>query len=264
MISCKTFFFSAIVVLTSVFAVPDARAQDQTSRAKAEQLWEQAIEAKGGRDRLHSITNVHMSEKGGFLCCWGFGYREYVYEGLMVFPSKSWEWDDQRGTVFGFTIDLHNFDKNIHQSLNKAGSIVPIMKPSATSLTRLQLHIMMESKWVRPIPVGERIDKHDGREVDIVETRVAGLAWYDDKVEFVLDRKTHLPREVVYHWTTRDGRHLSGGVRLSKYISISGLRVPSHIGRQKFRYEFNVEYDERIFENAPDATLGMYAWKKKK
>lgn len=253
-----------IIVLASLLAVTSARAQveDRTNRARAEQLWEQAIKAKGGRDRLHSITNVHISEKGGFLCCWGFGYREYVYEGVVVFPSKSWEWDDQRGTVFGFTIHLHNFDKNIHQSLNKSGAVVPIERPSNMQITRLQLHLLMETKWVRPIPVDSHVDKREGREVDIVETKVTGLTWYNDKVEFVLDRKTHLPREVVYHWTTRDGRQLSGGVPLSKYISVAGLKVPSHIGRQQFKYEFNVEYDEKIFETPPNASAGMYAWKK--
>jgi hypothetical protein len=257
----------ALIVLvlpgTSLIPPSIASTKPNDSRAEAERMWELAIQAKGGRETLHAVNNVQMSSHEKYL--WWFEILTINYEGLMVFPAKSWEWDDQRGTVFGFTIHLHNFEKNIHQSYVDTGNgarVVPIQEPSRRNLTTLQLHLFSETRWVQPIPESFRRDKVDEREVDIVQTRVKALPDDEQKVEFALDRNTHLPVKVIYYWT-RNGHELSGGVALKDYVDVSGIKMPAKVGRVRSKYKLNVEYDERIFEQPPSRDAGMDAWKKK-
>jgi hypothetical protein len=61
----------------------------------AREVWERAVEAKGGRDRLNSIENVLT--QGRYR-----GGRPFVY--LHVFPDRYWEYDDRRPLVFGISV----------------------------------------------------------------------------------------------------------------------------------------------------------------
>jgi hypothetical protein len=244
-------------------AVSKATTDDDINRAEAERLWELVIKAKGGRERLHAINNVHTISREKYL--WWFRLLTIDYQSLNVFPDKSWEWDDQRGSVFGFGIYLHNFEKNIHLAYRDTGNgaaVVPIMRPSKDSIPHLQLHLLTETKWVKPVPQSVRREKLDERDVDIVQTLVEALPKDQQKVDFALDRKTHLPMKVIYYWT-RNGQEISGGVQLKDYVAVDGIKVPAKIGRIRAKYRFNVEYDERIFEQAPNRELGPEAWKKK-
>ena len=232
------------------------------SRAEAERLWELMIAAKGGRERLHSVDNLLMSSHEKYW--WEFRILTINYEGLFVFPKKSWEWDDQRGSVFGFSIHVHNFESNIHQSYvdsGKGGSVVPILQPSLRNLTKLQLHLLAETQWVKPQPVSARVGKESGRDADIVETHVNELPAGEQKVDFVLDRRSHLPVRVIYYWTIK-GRELSGGVELKDYLEVSGIKIPGKVGRVRAKYELNVPYDARVFDLPPSRDKGMAAWKK--
>jgi hypothetical protein len=196
---------------------------------------------------------------------WGFKIITINYEGLFVFPNKSWEWDDQRGTIFGFKIHLHNFEKDFHRSYSDVGegpSIVPIMQPSRRTFTTLQLELFTETKWVQPVPVSVRSETLNGRKVDIVQTRVKEFPEDEQKIEFALDRKTHLPLRVTYLWT-RNKRQFSGGVDLKDYVDIDGIKMPSKVGRIRAKYKLNVNYNPQIFEQTPSREAGMDAWKRK-
>lgn len=258
-----------LVLILSVLVLPQSAAfpfqsiepTDKSNRAEAERLWELMITAKGGRERLHSVSNLQKSEHEKYL--WWFKMITINYEGLFVFPNKSWEWDDQRGTIFGFRIHLHNFEKDFHRSYSDVGegpSIVPIMQPSRRHFTTLQLELLAETKWVRPVPYSVRTAELNGKKVDIVETKVKELP--EDKVEFALDRKTHLPLKVTYFWTTNN-RQFSGGVDLKDYVDVAAIKMPSKVGKMRARYQINVEYNPQIFEQIPSRDAGMYAWKRK-
>lgn len=256
----KAFLLLAVLVLAQASAFSFQSSTDNSNRAEAERMWELMIQAKGGRERLHSVSNLQRSERAKFL--WWFEIITINYEGLFVFPDKSWEWDDQRGTIFGFRIHLHNFEKDFHRSYVNVGegpSIVPILKPSRRHFTTLQLELLAETKWVRPVPYRVRTEELNGKKVDIIETNVKELP--EDKVEFALDLKTHLPVRVSYFWTTT--RQLSGGVDLKDYVDIDGIKMPSKVGRNRASYQFNVEYNPQIFERVPSRDAGMYEWRKK-
>jgi hypothetical protein len=195
----------------------------------------------------------------------GFQRLAVNYEALFVFPDKSWEWDDQKGTVFGMAIHLHNFETNTHLTYVDAGKgarVSPMINPSRRNLVQLQLHLLAETRWVRPVPQKARLSKLDNMDVDVVEVRVNELPDESRKVEFCLDRKSHLPVQIVY-FSTRNGRELSGGIRLSRYVEIDGIKIPEQIGRRRTTSKLNVAYDSRVFERPPNISAGIDAWKRK-
>ncbi len=63
-----------------------------------------------------------------------------------------------------------------------------------------------------------------------------------ERVAFALDRKTHLPLQVIYYTVVR-GEEYSGGLRLSDYVEVDGIQMPTKVGKIKTRYQLNVAYD---------------------
>ena len=241
----------------------------ESNRQKAEQLWEMAIAAKGGRERLLSINNLQLSirEKQW----WNLKRVPLVEEALYVFPEKSWVWKDQRGTIFGFSIWLRNYEQNIRLAYSdrgdgKGGSVNPIMeggRGGRSSFIDTQLNYLMETRWVKPIPISVESGKVGWHKVDIVQTTIKSYPKGEERVAFALDRKSHLPRQVIYYAITF-GKEYSGKVSLSDYVEIDGIQMPMKVRGIKTRYQFNVEYDERVFEQAPSFEAGIEAWKKRK
>lgn len=167
-------FLIAIGVLLFLSTSPTfAQVRSDVDRQEAERLWELVLKAKGGKERLLSVNNLQMSAHEKYW--WWFKRYEINYAGLFVFPDKSWEWDDQRGTVFGMAIHIHNFETNKHVSYNdtgRGGLIGPIHEPSRRNLWQVQLHLLTHTKWIQPIPQRVRTGKVKERDVYIVETIV--------------------------------------------------------------------------------------------
>ena len=92
------FIFTAFLTLVVVMRadVPASQTKpiaSDSSREEAERLWEQAIAAKGWRERLYSISNLQLSVRDRQW--WGFRRVPYDIEALYVFPGKLWAWSDQ-------------------------------------------------------------------------------------------------------------------------------------------------------------------------
>ena len=263
-------FLTLLVVMRAdVLAGQTKSSASESSREEAKRLWEQAIAAKGGRERLYSISNLQLSVRDRQW--WGFKRVPYEIEALYVFPGKSWDWNDQTGTIFGFVIWMHNYEQNIHFSYldnGKEGSVAPtkdlaLYKGGMSAIINAQLNYLMETRWVKPIPVSVARGKVGGHSVDIVRTVVREYPNGEEMVSFALDRKTHLPRQVISHKVI-SGKEYSGGVSLSDYAAINGVQMPNKVGRDRTIYQFNVDYNQQVFERAPSRKAGIDAWKNKK
>src|ERR1044071_2795089 len=147
------FLLSAIETFGA--AVKPVRPED--NRAEAQRLWELAIAAKGGRERLYAIQNLQYSVRQKDW--WGLQRVSTSIEALYVFPQKSWVWSDQRPTIFGLVIWLQNYEDGIHLGYadhGKGGSVDPIFEGGRGGLSDFfdtQLNYFMETRWVKPIPV---------------------------------------------------------------------------------------------------------------
>src|SRR5205814_3458352 len=125
-----------------------------------------------------------------------------------------------------------------------------------------QLFYLMETRWQRPQPISAESGKLNGKPVDIVHTAVN-----ERKVDFVLDRQTHLLMEVVDYSPTGK-RYSDTATDFSNYAEVSGIQMPQkelyfkkiHL---EVSYQINVDYDERLFERPPTIEAGPEAWRKR-
>lgn len=239
-----------------------ARAQDE-SQKEAQQLWEKAITAKGGRDRLYAVHNAVIIQRGELIVNL-FKRTPTLQESLFVFPNKVWTWNDMRPSVFGLTVDMRNYDT--HQQYLLPYPLTPnphtiTDEPPVGSLMYGMLIYLPETKWLKPVLVKVSVGKIGFRRVDVVQTAVNG-----NRVDFALNQKTHLPVRVSYYDVVRGKTYITAD-DLSDYVESSGIKVPRTIrcdycNEYKETIQFNVEYNEDIFIKPLPIEAGPEAWKK--
>ncbi len=84
----------------SCFTQNETSKEIEMNRKAAERVWELAVQAQGGRDKLLSIRNEVVITKE----------RGHITESLFVFPNKWWNWDDLRPTMFGVVMRMENYE----------------------------------------------------------------------------------------------------------------------------------------------------------
>lgn len=271
--------FAGMFVLTLSIAVASGqKTPSLDSKTEAEKVWETAIKAKGGRERLFKIENIqesstkdsrNISVKESQAT---FGKR-YVarHESLNVLPDKVWVYADESKSVFGITQSMFNFDNKLtyfggeKTNVETLNTNSPGMK-NYKGYQNPQILYLMESRWLKPEIIGMRSGNADGADVQIVETRFDGR-----RIDFALDPKTFLPAQIEFYDTGFDGGLRLRTARLWNYIEVDGIKVPQEMsysdtitrgGTEKLTIQFNVEYDPDIFIKPP-AKLTPDAWKKK-
>ncbi|HEY9401978.1 MAG TPA: hypothetical protein VIQ24_04755 [Pyrinomonadaceae bacterium] len=259
-----------LVSQVSVSAAPHSSALLQgNSRQEAEKLWEQAVLAKGGRVNLHAVSNILASSRirGTKYLVKPFTLR---YEDFFVFPDRSWSWiDESESGIFGIKVQMLNLKRNLTYLTYPDDPESPRVSqpcPDCTdikySILRGQLRYLMESRWVRPVPLSASKERRGARPVDVVRTLVNG-----ERVDFVLDGKSYLPLEINHYYKFRgvESIHTEG---MSDYVEVAGIKVPRKLTIQRYRYRvehhINVQYDESLFEHPPTIEAGAEAWKAKR
>jgi hypothetical protein len=246
------------------------------SKWEAERIWELAVEAKGGRERLLGVQNIAISRKGtSTIRILGKSTGNHTEE-LSVFPDKSWYWIDYRPSVLGLRMEMYNWETgkkyvaDLHQKTVELEPIEEVEKKLFTGRigkplwTGMVIHLL-ESRWWKPIPRALTEERVHGKKVDVIETLVN-----DEIVDFFLDRKNHLPLKITFHdfnVVTKTSSIYS--VELSDYEDFDGLKMPTSLKendglRYKLDYKVNVQYNEEIFRQAPlPVESAAEAWKKK-
>lgn len=228
-------------------------------------FWEQAIAAKGGRERLHSVLNMVISTHGKYGSR-QLGENQVRGETLFVFPARYWDWSDYRPDVFGLRISMYNFETQKKYIISDGEPQRQIESITAAEQSRAEMHsllpYLLETKWLRPVVVGVKTGRIRLRPVNIVQTTVNGK-----RVDFALDQKSHLPVRVSYHDLIK-GKEYITALDLSDYVDIDGIKVPQKIKyddgtEYKQAYQFNVEYNEDIFVRPTTIQAGPQAWKPK-
>jgi hypothetical protein len=241
------------------------------SKRRAQELWELAIAAKGGRERLHSVSNILVSYQG----------KGRIVQ-LFVFPDKYWYWADDRPAIQSVNSEMSNLatgqsylaqsvygGKPGEQTLSKAEN-------SGPDLRRAQLMYLLETAWLKPDPERYEDSTLDGRPVDVIFLRAG-----DQKVSFALDKKTHLPLAFTsYSWMKEvkypNGRGIPAGevsmtYEMLDYASIDGIMLPRRITLYSDsksvswwmqEYKINVDYSPKVFERPPSIEDGPDGWKK--
>jgi hypothetical protein len=234
-------------------------------------LWEQAIEAKGGRERLYAVRNVLES------------YDDKTTVALYVFPEKLWEWTDYRPTPLGIRMEMDNPQGKLSYKIEEATPNPPPnlgerhAKEALWDNYYAQLYYLLETQWIKPFPVRVYSGTIGGRPVDVLQT----LVHYSDaprtnqagyRVDFHLDKQSHLPLEVAFPSDDSQGINYGRGtyyVTFADYADVSGIQMPRKVGhlikpKIPLSVQVNLEYDPGIFERPPSIKAGPDAWRPRK
>ena len=264
--------FVAALALTCIAQAQVPVQKADANRVRAEALWEEAIRAKGGRERLHSIQSFLISSTINVEAPRGGGITET--ERLYALPGRAWLYEFTEHFDVSLEATVINKEQNFCMvTLAPARGDVPSLSyclPTtwAERLIQDPVIYLMETKWVRPVPVRTRLEG----KVDVIETEVGKL-----HVDFYLDRKTRLPTKLVtdhYYGENQMTSRMGLTVYLEDYKTIEGIQMPRTVRREpdvgpqivrrdteRARYKFNVAYDSTIFERPVSKKAKSHDWK---
>lgn len=284
------FVLTVVLLLIGLFNGPSIGSESRMHNNKSDEvrrandLWEQTICAKGGREKLHAVRSLVVSSRSKYLEG-PEDIRGDHTESLFVLPDKLWQWVDSRPGAFGLNISVLDFARPIGWELSdrwrsalrittkpdappNPGS--PAYIPNADSQFRFikqrfleeQLIYLMETKFLKPTLVGARRLKLGSRELDVIEGSLER-----ERVEFYLDPKSHLPLRIAFITRLESGRDYVDVIRLSDYEDVDGIQMPQRVSwgtdeDNRTSYRINVDYDPAIFERPPRIDMGLEAWKR--
>lgn len=233
---------------------------------EAERIWDQAIAAKGGRERLYAVRNVVISSKGIYRTSHNKG-NKIRQEEFYVFPDKFWAWSDYRPDVFGLRIEMVNYEIKAHYVITPdAPRDQPRGMPSQGSDQIIigQLYYLLETKWLKPVVMKAIKGRVGLRQVEIVQTKV-----HDERMDFAFDRESHLLVQVSSYHGRDTGEMLDNVISFSNYTDVNGLKVPSKVTYEdgidyEVSFQFNVTYDPGVLVNPPTIEAGPEAWRPKR
>lgn len=273
------------ICATRSFAQDNSQNVD-TDRQRAEALWEEAIRAKGGRERLHSIESLVISSTIDlYLITPAFGSKaksghvDQQTERLYVMPGKAWLYE----FTPSFDVSLEATVINIERSLCMV-TLAPSMRsvpglsvcvPTIWSKRLVQDPViyLMETRWVRPKPIRTRTEGKGKKQQDVIEMEANEL-----RFDFYLDRKTHLPVKLVTQEERdpRMPRRMNLMITFEDYVEVDGIQMPRRVIREplltkvvrrrdteRARYKFNVTYDEKIFNQPVSKNAKFNDWELK-
>lgn len=239
--------------------------------SRAQQIWEQAIAAKGGREHLHAVRNIVISSRGQYRH--GLKIYQVHTEAFFVFPNKIWTWNDYRPDVFGLTVEMYNFDTGVRYFSNSdnpppQSHVIPSYETNLSNTYGL-LGYLLETKWLKPKILGTSAERIEGRTIDVVHTmlqdNVSGFLPEDRYIDFAFARTTHLPVRVSYYHVRGGERVLDLTEYLSDYTEVNGIKFPQQRKVEgsidRIKIQINVEYNEDIFNKPPLVQAGAEAWK---
>ena len=248
-------------------------ASQQHDRQAAEALWEQAVAAKGGRERLAAIRSFAIQKRTEF----GRLMLRDVATGkvsqiVCALPDGWWEFLDFRPGKMGYSVKAANARTGLGWS-TQGGSAAPFRRRDnslAYRMRQLQYVYFLETSAVRSIAVRAGHVRRGFKTFERVETHVE-----DDLVVFELDRETHLPVRIETSRKTtspppRPGMTPPGDTKyvyeLDRYVEVSGIRVPARVklggDASDVRVEINPEYEPSIFITPPSADSTVDSWRR--
>jgi len=219
--------------------------------ADPQEVWEQALKAKGGRERLHGVHSLAIFMKPAEVTL-----RGVATNWLCVFPDRYFEFDgagvggNQRAIVVNGTADRAATDATgIPRNARHLSSY------EHDRLVLNQLVFLLESAWLQPQPVEVR---HN-----VLVVQAAGGTY-----KLFLD-KANLPERVLSVPMRSEKNMAPYDFRLQHYREFQGVMLPARVttvGRVSesiwdVDYEIDANYNPQLFERMPKASDGPEPWR---
>lgn len=234
-----------------------------SNQTRAAALWEEAIRAKGGRERLQTIQNVLIVSKIKVEAPRALETMEA--RKLYVLPDRAWLRASFPGFEGGLEVVIFSINRRICSvriapDAAKLPGRSPCVFPDwAAHVIQDPVTYLLETKWIQPTLIGTRFERTGSKQVDVIEVEVNRL-----RIDFYLDRETRLPFKSVIKksdGTSHLAAHSEMTINFSDYISVEGIQMPRKITRESAarpslvsrqiehaEYSFNVEYDKSLFD----------------
>lgn len=280
-----------VILALLLFAVP-VQVTRQDNESEAIGVWEKVLAAKGGKDRLQAIESVLRSSRHA-QSVRGSSCRECPVEELFVFPNQFWYWSDERPTVFGLRARSVDFETKrafsaaprqrlpndpLQETEYLSESVADPLK-EGWRLELLQAGELLETRWMHLRPVRTWAETKGKSRSVFVECKFK-MATGGATAVFILDALTFLPRRVILtepiYSVPKPGAftlHLDTVAHhefeIAQYVDVDGIKMPvllQHRGdtswQEKVQYQFNVDYDPKVFERGPRIEDGPKGWRK--
>jgi hypothetical protein len=231
-------------------------AQEKTpitvEKREAEKAWEALIRTKGGREKLHSVTNM-LTELSNLTR-------------LDIFPNSYWD--------FGYypvvnTPGVRLWDGTKSQAVYAGPDGVTSTgnEPIKHWIAFHRIPFILETKYDKPEPIRITRIKQGGKTFEVLETLFDG-----ERLDFIYEDEEMLVSEVKFYdkklgWWK--------GYSFSNYTEINGIIMPQTWGvkngldmekakyhNMRVTFSFNVAYDPELFTRPLKATTAD-AWKQK-
>jgi hypothetical protein len=218
--------------------------------ADPREVWEQAVKAKGGRERLRGVHSLAVYMKPAEVNLAG-----PPANWLCVFPDRYFEFDgggrgSQRAIMVDGTADRVAVD----------ATGIPRNARHLTSYEhdRLVLHqivFLMESAWLQPRPVEVR------HNVLVIEA--AGRTYR------LFLSSANLPERVWSPPVHGQKPKVQYDYRLQRYRDFQGVMLPARVASIEgtreaiwdVDYEIEAKYNPKLFERMPDLANGPEPWR---
>jgi hypothetical protein len=246
----------SVFCLLSNIGQSQEKAKQRDGKYEAERLWEALIRMKGGREKLHSISNMLKVYSG---------VREDKPDlvELQVFPYRVWNF------VYDLTdkpsIYLRDGTKPIEYWANENGITTTDRNDSSDWFSLQRVVYLLETKWDKPEFLRVTQLKKGKKKFDVIEAKIK-----DQRIDFLFEPEEMLVLQVALYnkkgivWRVHS---------FSDYADINGIKMPQKqslkSGKYMDRYPdafypvkfaFNVEYDSGLFDRSPVVT-GPDGWK---
>jgi hypothetical protein len=217
--------------------------------AGPQEVWEQAVKAKGGRDRLHSVHSLAIYMKPAEVQLTG-----PLTNWLCVFPDRFFEFDQPGGSKHAMVVD-ETADRVAIDATGEPRNARHLTPAEHDRLALNQLVFLLESAWLQPRPVEVR------HNVLVVEA--SGRTY-----RLFLNNES-LPERIQSPPIPGQKPKIQYEYKLQHYRDFQGVMLPARIastGRLHewtwdVDYEIDAKFNPKLFERMPDLRDGPEPWR---
>ena len=253
----KTSLLGVLFICAAMLGTVSAQ---KNSLLSAEDVWNRAVAAKGGHERLRAIhTLVWSSDYSSWTSLWFGGVH---YEFVESYPDRVWLWEDHRPHTLGFGAQVWNGGKRLDWAARKGGAAiaVPWSEEAARFVSRRtlqhQLLFLLESSVFRPVPRAV-VRTSSG---PVLEFTLPGFT----SVKVTLDETTSLPKLLVFvpDFGPNGPPASEQTFTIEGYVDVDGIKMPKRVRELgDMRFVFNPNLNPALFESPPDNVFQRDHWK---
>jgi len=233
------------------------------SPCDASEKWEQAIAAKGGREKLESIRTFFWS---GEMTVWhGLSRKKHIDQELYVLPNFAWSYHQNTHPGLGSNVVFEYLDRGYSLNTNDSppGFSRPI--PKSGAFAGYLAILLMETRWTKPKL--EKCTTAESTQEEVIEA-----LFNEKRYDFHFARGEQLPSRVTDSValgiieTTFSGYKAFNGIVLPTLVQqISPAPLNQKIVLDlKMRYEINPEVPSGLIDSDPTLTMAPEGWRKVK